>query len=285
VSPQTAVLRTLAFFLLAIGPALLCVLLFVLPTSPLRTSVRRYTDHLDAHFRFLRSPTTGKQVLMWQALAFIVVALLAEFVAPVFGMLELLVIAGPFLQINKLREKRVIRLEQQLDGWLLILANALKAVPSIGDALASSQALMHVPMSQELDVVLKEYKLGTPLDVALFNMGARVKSRVITTALTMLQVARRTGGDLPSTLETSAASLRELARLEGVVRTKTADGRNQAMVVGALPMVIIVLLYFVHPDLLMPLFQTFKGNLLLGVAIALWVGAIALALKILKVDI
>jgi tight adherence protein B len=108
---------------------------------------------------------------------------------------------------------------------------------------------------------------------------------VITTALTMLQVARRTGGDLPSTLETSAASLRELARLEGVVRTKTADGRNQAMVVGALPMVIIVLLYFVHPDLLMPLFQTLKGNILLGFAIALWVGAIALALKILKVDI
>jgi hypothetical protein len=41
----------------------------------------------------------------------------------------------------------------------------------------------------------------------------------------------------------------------------------------------------VHPDLLMPLFQTFKGNILLGFAIALWVGAIALALKILKVDI
>jgi tight adherence protein B len=259
--------------------------LVVVPSGPLRTSVNRYTDHLDAHFRFLRSATTGRQVLAWQAAGFILVGLLGYLVAPIFYMLLAVVVAGPFMQIRQRREKRVIRLEQQLDGWLLILANALKAVPSIGDALSSSQALMHVPISQELDVVLKEYKLGTALDIALHNMGVRIKSRVISTALTMLQVARRTGGDLPSTLETSAASLRELARLEGVVRTKTADGRNQAFVVGALPLVIIVLLYFVQRDLLMPLFQTFKGNIILGIAIALWVGAIASALKILKVDI
>jgi tight adherence protein B len=278
-------LRTLAFVFLAVGPAALFVYVFVVPSGPMRVMVQRYTDHLDRQLRFLRSPGSGKQILAWQLGAGIVVALLANFFAPVIGMLEFLVIAGPFLQIRQLREKRVIRLEQQLDGWLLMLANALKAVPSIGDALASSQALLHAPIAQELDVVLKEYKLGTPLDLALRNMAERVKSRVITTAVTMLQVARRTGGDLPATLETSAASLRELARLEGVVRTKTADGRNQAMVVGALPLVVIVMLYFVQPDLLMPLFRSLKGNIILGLAIALWAGAMAAAMKILKVDI
>jgi tight adherence protein B len=285
VSPQTALLRSLALVALAIGPALLCALLLIAPSSPLRRTITRYIDHLDEQFRFLRSRKTGQQVLLWQLAGFIVVALLTHFVAPVLVVFEFGVVFGPWFQIRQLREKRTIRLESQLDAWLLILANALKAVPSIGDALASSQALMHEPMSQELDVALKEYALGTPLDIALHNMGARLKSRVITTALTMLQVARRTGGDLPSTLETSAASLRELARLEGVVRTKTADGRNQAFVLGALPAVIFVALYFIQPDLIMPLFESFKGNLLLAIAIALWLGAIAAAIRILKVDI
>jgi len=285
VSPQTALLRTLAFVCLTLGPAALFVYLFVVPTGPLRTLIQRYTNHLDRQLRFLRSPVTGAQILAWQLVGAVLVGLAANFIAPVMSMLEVAVVLGPFMQINRLRERRVIRLEQQLDGWLLMLANALKAVPSIGDALASSQALLHVPISQELDVVLKEYKLGTPLDVALRNMAERVKSRVITTAITMLQVARRTGGDLPATLETSAASLRELARLEGVVRTKTADGRNQALVVGALPLVVIVALYFVQNDLLMPLFRSLKGNIILGLAIALWVGAIAASMKILKVDI
>ena len=284
-SPQTAAMRLIAFVCLTLGPPALFIYLFVVPTGPLRTLVTRYTGDLDRQLRFLRSPISGVQVLMWQMFGLLLCLLLTNFVAPIFGMLIFGVAAGPFLQIRHLREQRVVRMEQQLDGWLLMLANALRAVPSIGDALASSQALLHAPISQELDVVLKEYKLGTPLDIALRNMAERVKSRVISTAVTMLQVARRTGGDLPTTLETSAASLRELARLEGVVRTKTADGRNQAMVVGALPLVVIAALYFVQPDLLMPLFQSLKGNIILGIAIALWAGAIASAIKILKVDI
>jgi tight adherence protein B len=285
VSPAASLLKLLALILLSVGPAALFVFVFVLPSSPFRTLLQRYVNHTDAQLRFLRSDATGKQVLGWQLAAFVFFAVLADFGGGLFALFELVVLFGPPMQLRQLREKRVIRIEQQLDSWLLILANALKAVPSIGDALSSSQALMHAPISQELDIVLKEYRLGTALDNALRNMGERIKSRVITTALTMLQVARRTGGDLPSTLETSAASLRELARLEGVVRTKTADGRNQAFVVGTLPGLIIIALYFVQKELLLPLFTSFKGNILLAVAIALWVGAIASALKILKVDI
>jgi tight adherence protein B len=285
VSVETALVRSIAFLALTIGPALAVVLLVVVPSSPVRRSLRGYEATLEEPLRFMRASVTPQQIIGWQMASVVLVIVLAQFAAPVVSMLTVPILFGPTIQLRRLREQRMVRLEQQLDSWLLMLANALKAVPSIGDALASSQALMHAPMSQELDVVLKEYQLGTPLDAALFNMGERIKSRIVTTALTMLQVARRTGGDLPSTLETSAASLRELARLEGVVRTKTADGRNQAMVVGALPAVIIVILYFLHPDLLLPMFQSFKGNILLAIAFALWAGAIASAMKILKVDI
>jgi tight adherence protein B len=285
VSVETALVRSIAFLALTIGPALAVVLLVVVPSSPVRRSLRGYEATLEEPLRFMRASVTPQQIIAWQMASVVLVMVLAQFAAPVLSMLTVPILFGPTIQLRRLREQRMVRLEQQLDSWLLMLANALKAVPSIGDALASSQALMHAPMSQELDVVLKEYQLGTPLDAALFNMGERIKSRIVTTALTMLQVARRTGGDLPSTLETSAASLRELARLEGVVRTKTADGRNQAMVVGALPAVIIVILYFLHPDLLLPMFQSFKGNILLAIAFALWAGAIASAMKILKVDI
>jgi tight adherence protein B len=284
-SPQTEVLRAFALGLGVSGVAVLFTLLIVLPEGPFRSRAQRYVDDLDAQLRFVRSRFSGKAILSWQVTGFVLIAVAGYLVAPLLYILELVVIFGPYLHIHQLRERRVVRLEQQLDGWLLILANALKAVPSIGDALSSSQALSHAPMSEELDMMLKEYRLGTPLDAALHNMSERVKSRVITTALTMLQVARRAGGDLPSTLETSAASLRELARLEAVVRTKTADGRNQSFVVGALPAIVVVILYFSHRDLLMPLFQSFQGNVLLAIAIGLWLGAIAISIKVLKVDL
>jgi len=48
---------------------------------------------------------------------------------------------------------------------------------------------------------------------------------------------------------------------------------------------LIVALYFAYPVLLERLFNTTMGNVLLGVAITLWIGAVVTALNILNVDI
>ena len=271
--------------LASFGLVALFVFVVIDEHGPLRSALTRYAARIDGDLLFLRRPPTSLRVIVLQTLAIIGVAALALLTIPTFWVLLPVVIVAPVIWLKSERSERVHRIEQQLDGWLLVLSNALKAVPAIGDALASSQALMHAPISEELDMALKEYRLGTPLDRALQSMADRVGSRVVRTAVTTLQVARRTGGNLSQTLESSASSLREMARLEGVVRTKTADGRNQAFVIGALPGVMIVLLYFVHRELLMPLVLTTLGNILLGIAIALWMGAVLLSLRILKVDL
>ena len=281
----TDTLRLLGVVGLACGIAACVMTLAVLPESPLRHSAARYIRFLDRQYSVLRLPPQGKNVFGLQVTLCVVAIVAGMMLKPLFFMAVPAVAMGPWLLVKKKVEERIQKIEEQLDTWLLVLANALKAVPSLGDALESSQDLVHAPLSQELDIALKEYRLGAPLDVALNNMAERMNSRVLTSALSILRIARNTGGDLPRTLESAAASLREMARLEGVVRTKTADGRNQAWVLGALPAVIMLGLYFTSPDLLIPLFETTKGNVLLTLAIALWVGAIATALKILKVDI
>jgi tight adherence protein B len=271
--------------LTSFGAVALFMMIVIDERGPLRSALNGYTTRIDQDMAFLRRPPAGYRIVVMQVLSVLAIAALALLTISTFWVLLPVAFIAPVWWLKSERSQRVHRIEQQLDGWLLVLANALKAVPAIGDALASSQALMHAPLSEELDMALKEYKLGTPLDRALHSMAERVGSRVVRTAVTTLQVARRTGGNLPLTLESSAASLREMARLEGVVRTKTADGRNQAFVIGSLPGILMVVLWFVHPDLLIPLFTTNMGNFLLGIAIALWMSAIMVAMRILKVDL
>ena len=43
------------------------------------------------------------------------------------------------------------KIEKQIDGWLLALANALKATPSLGEALGSSATLIQAPLSEEIE--------------------------------------------------------------------------------------------------------------------------------------
>lgn len=278
VGVSAMVLLSLALFLLVFG-------IIGSSNSMVYGYLKQYIEKLDHDLKFIRTKTTGKNLFLSQASIICALGVVVALTSPLLLILLPIVIIGPTLQLKNLRERRVARIEQQLDGWLLVLANALKAVPSIGEALISSRSLAHAPISEEVDVAIKENQLGTPLDDAMQHMADRIGSRVVATAIITLKVARRTGGDLPSTLEVSAASLREMARLQGVIRTKTADGRNQAFVLGSMPAVIIVALYFAQPSLLMKLVETDMGHILIGVALFLWIGAILTAMKILQVDI
>jgi tight adherence protein B len=189
------------------------------------------------------------------------------------------------VKLNMNRVKRVNRIDEQLDGWVTALANALKATPAIGEAIASTVSVVEPPIRQELDLAMKEYYLGTPLDQTLVNMADRIGSRTVRTVVTTLIVARTSGGNLPQTLESAAASLREMARLEGVVRSKTAEGKAQAYVISAIPIPVYFGLRSMQPEFYRVLETTNFGNFLFFIAGVFWVSAALLARKILAVDI
>jgi tight adherence protein B len=275
-----------ASVLTAVGIVTTIYLLAVPPQSPIRVIARKYLETLQFELRFLLSPVSPRSILIGQLV--IGASLLAYLFVERSWILSPLLLAVAYLPIMWLhseRDKRTTRIEEQLDSWLLTLANALKASSSLGEAIASSAGLMHAPISQEIDLLIKEYKLGTALDEAMEHMASRVKSRTVSSGLLTLRIARNTGGDLPKTLETAAASLREMARLEGVVRTKTAEGKAQTFVIGAMPFPLLGLLNWMNPNLLTPLWDNFIGNLIVAGATAFWLAAIFSARKILAVDI
>ena len=191
----------------------------------------------------------------------------------------------PRIWLSDAKAKRQIAIEAQLDTFLLALANALKASPSLGDALGATTMLLRAPIKQELELTMKENQLGMPLDQALLNMASRVGTRAFSGALSTVLIGRQTGGDLPKILETSAGTLREMARLEGVVRTKTAEGRAQGWVLGVIPPVLVVLLNWLDPEWLRPLSTSFIGYIISTIAVLFWVAAVFAARKILAVDI
>lgn len=254
--------------------------------SAVRRAWARYEAALEKECRFLLYKTTGARIARTQLAVCVGLAVGAAFLEDAVLALPIPFVALFPLQILKSRhDNRVVMIEQQLDSWLLILANALKATPSIGEAMASSAKIVRAPIQEELDLCLKELALGTPLDQAVMNMSTRINSRPVSGALATILVGRQTGGDLTRILEESAATLREMARLEGVVRTKTAEGRSQAYVLGGIPFVLIGAIYMVDPNWLKPLTETTMGYAVIGVSMALWLTAIILARRILAVDV
>jgi tight adherence protein B len=200
--------------------------------------------------------------------------------------LALVVIAiGPTAYIDYMKRKRVEKLEGQLDNFILALANALKTTPSIGAAFNSVAAVVSDPMRQEVDLALKEIKLGSTLDQALLHMAARVGSRQLDSALSSILIGRQVGGNLPRVLETTATTLREMRRLEGVVRTKTAEGKAQLWVIALMPFGLLVGLNYLWPGYFDPLTKSIVGYVIIVLCSSCWVASLVLARKVLSVDI
>ena len=275
----------LAIAMITGGLAFFVYLSFTARSSPLQGVWMQYTSKLDEELRFLLWRTKSSQIAGGQvAVAALSGALYAGMGETLFLGVALLALIAPYYYIKGQSTERVETLEKQLDSWMLLLANSLKATPALGEAMKSTVTLIASPMADEIDLIVKENALGTPLDRAIVNATDRMRSPVIAGALTTVLVARQTGGDVPTILETSAASLREMQRLEGVIRTKTAEGKGQTVVLGATPFVLMGMLYLMDENWFTPLFSTGLGKVIMSIALALWISAIAWSVNILDVD-
>jgi tight adherence protein B len=246
----------------------------------------RYVVFLEGKLRRMYLWTSGHRIAAAQAGAILVCfALHALFGISGWYLIAATAIVVPPYWIERMRRRRVVALEEQLDGFLLALSNALKATPSVGDAFQSLVAVLADPMRQEVATAIKEMRVGATLDQALVLMASRVDSRPLDSALSAILIGRQVGGNLPKILDSTASSLREMARLEGVVRTKTAEGKTQLWVLAFFPLVLILAINAISPGNFDPLTQSVVGYVLVGIAILLWGGALVAARKILAVDI
>lgn len=245
----------------------------------------RHQTHIQEEVAFLRLGGVAEQVVWGQVAVFALGVFCLWAAGPLLATLLfiLALCVSPVLQTR--RARRVAEMEAQLDGWLMALASSLRATPSLGEAIEYSLSLVANPLRDELDLLVKEQRLGESLDSALSRMGKRLGSRTLSSAFATLKLGQRTGGDISHMLERSAETLREMARLEGVVRVKTAEGKAQGYMMVALPAPLAALLHFIDPGFLLPLFQTAMGHWVLCAAGVAWLSSVLLIRRIVRVDI
>jgi len=285
--------RFASFPLLLAGGAFLvgaCAVLtyFVLSAddNPVDRLLANYGARLERHSSFLLMSYRGAQIARAQVVACAAFgALFAITRISAFALLGFFVAGVPPFLLWKRHVARVAQLERQLETWLLMLANALKATSSIGEAIASTVALVPKPFSEEVDLLVKEIHLGAPLDRAINAVARRINSTMVSGALATMVVARQTGGDLPRTLERASAALREVARLEGVLRTKTAEGRGQVVVLASVPFVLCVIIAWLDRAWFDPMLNHQIGRSILGACAVVWLFAALWAHHIARADL
>jgi tight adherence protein B len=246
---------------------------------------RKYTAHLERSLYLLFLRGSGPRIVLLQATSALLAVLAGIWIDPLCYALVLLCALGPHLHLSRKRAQHIRKLEGQMDTLMVAFANSLKTVPSPAAALAQIVVVLPDPMRLEIDRLLREMRIGGTLEQGLLNMSARLKSPDLDSALSAVLIGVQVGGNLASVLESTGATLREMSRLEGVVRTKTSEGRAQLWVLGIFPFAICVALKLVDADYFTPLQTTTIGGIVSTVAVLLWLTSLVMARKIMQVDI
>jgi tight adherence protein B len=147
------------------------------------------------------------------------------------------------------------------------------------------QQLIRPPLQQEIELAIKEMRVGSTLEQALMFMASRVGSRQVDSAISALLIGRQVGGNLPKILDGTSATLREMSRLEAVVRTKTAEGKAQLALLSVFPLVLIIGFNAVKEHYFDPLTQSITGYAIVAVAGLCWIASLVMARKIVSVDV
>ena len=191
----------------------------------------------------------------------------------------------PVIWMEREKSKRKKALNDQLDATLQSMANTILVTQNLEDAFATIAQHFDPPISQEADIVVKQVRLGTPMDEALRDFAGRCHSRNVDAIVTALTVGRQTGGELPKVLETTAGVLRETMRVEGVMESKTSEGKAQVWVMGMLPFVFGGALQIIDPEWMQPLFKDPIGWAIIMFACFLEAVGIALVRKFTRIDV
>ena len=150
-----------------------------------------------------------------------------------------------------------------------MMKNSLQAGYTLNKAMQVIAEEMEAPVGEEFRDTVEEMRLGLPLAQAMNNLRRRVENNNLDIFITAVLIQFEVGGSLTELLENVSETIRERVRMEGEVKSLTAEGRISGIVVGVLPIALVAIISLMQPDYLEPLLATETGHKLLGVAAVL----------------
>ncbi|MEA4925955.1 MAG: type II secretion system F family protein [Syntrophomonadaceae bacterium] len=182
-------------------------------------------------------------------------------------LLTLLGAVIPYLYIQHKKKKRAELLNDQIAESLTGMSNSLRAGYSFQQAMDLVSKEGTGPLATEYRRTLREINLGITTEQALQNLIQRAENDDMELMISAVLIQRQIGGNLAEIFDKIADTIRQRIRLQGEVKTMTAQGRFSGIVLALLPVFLGLILTLMDPSYLKIIFEKQIGWILIGGAV------------------
>lgn len=252
--------------------------------SPRRSSLQEIQTDLIKAGIMMRAEEYIGLTLLTGAIAYTVIFLLSGSIF--FGLLGALFgLILPGIIVNSKKGRRSRAMTDQLPEALNIIASGLRAGFSFPQALSVVVREMEGPLSLEFSRLLRENRLGKPMDDALNDMFGRIENDDLELLITALLIQRQVGGNLAEVLDNISHTIRERVRIKGEIRSLTAEGRMSAIILMLLPVAVALILTILNPDYILTLVREPIGIFMIIGAVIMQIIGVFFIRKIVAIDV
>ncbi len=189
-----------------------------------------------------------------------------------------------------LEEKRRL-LHYHFKEFLSSLQMGLRAGYSVENALRSARKDLEKLygrediLVQELTEMIRRMGLQIPVESLFLELGRRSGIEDIQNFGEMLQVAKRTGGNLSAVLQDTWKTLCEKIDTKQEIDTVIASKRYEQNFMSLMPAGIILYLRFTFSGFMERLYGNALGILLMTVCLAIYTGAFVLGRRLVRIEV
>ena len=171
--------------------------------------------------------------------------------------------------LSRMIKRRQAKFLVEFANAIDIIVRGIKSGLPLSDCMQIIARESPEPVRGEFIDLVEQQKVGVPLSRAFERMSERMPLQEVNFFAIVIAIQSQTGGNLAEALSNLSQVLRDRYRLQAKVRAFSAEAKTSAIIIGALPPCVMLLVFFTSPDYISLLWNEKLGNMML-IASGIW---------------
>jgi tight adherence protein B len=190
----------------------------------------------------------------------------------------------PRFVVNWKRKKRQRAFTEELPNAVEVIVRGVKAGLPLNDCLRMIASEAKEPLRSEFRTIVETQQLGVPMDEAVGKLYERMPLPEANFFAIVIAIQSKAGGNLSEALGNLAKVLRDRKKMKAKIQAMSAEAKAGAMIIGAMPIIVAVLVYITSPDYIALLWTDPRGQMVLVVSAVVMGMGILVMRKMINFD-
>lgn len=207
-------------------------------------------------------------------------------------LLSLFALKAPKIRVKSIIKKRKVELNNQFRDLLYSVSSSMEAGRSLEMAFKDALRDLAIIYPNEKTAIIREttyivrkIEMNEPIEQAILEFAERSHIDDIENFADIIKVCKRTGGNLADVIRSTSNVIGEKIETKREIETTITGKKFESRIMSVMPIFMVAILSLSSPEFMAPVFDTVVGNVVMTIAIFLFVGAFLISEKIVDIKV